>query len=41
MSASVEVIAGPYELLNPKNKIERITIAILESNEIQKRFYQK
>ena len=34
MSSALEVIAGPYELMNPKGKFERVTVAILESNEI-------
>ena len=37
---SVEVIAGPYELFNLNNKKEKITIAIVNNNELSWRKYK-
>ncbi len=40
MSASVEISAGPYELINPVDKDDRITLCLCDDTQVSVRKYK-
>ena len=37
---SLDIIAGPYELFHEQKKKDKVTIAIMDNNEVSWRFYR-